>query len=273
MFRIGEFSSLVHVSARMLRYYEKCGLLSPEEIDNFTGYRLYSAKQISLVSRIVMLRDMGFNVEEIRAALVHFESNNTREIEQLLYNKSLEIQKSIDAEHDKLNMIADVIGEFKKERVNMVFDVELKELPAVKVLSFRKIVSAYDKEGELWGELMGFVYQNKIACGEGGYSIYHDGDKKDDDVDIEIAMPVLELGISQGDYIFKELEAIPQAATVRFSGSYYGYSAAMEKVATWMETNSYGFAGLVRGLAVVSMTEAKSEDDLLTEIQIPVRKI
>ncbi len=37
MFRIGEFSHLVRVSPRMLRYYDKCGLLRPAEIDRYSG--------------------------------------------------------------------------------------------------------------------------------------------------------------------------------------------------------------------------------------------
>ena len=65
MFKIGEFSKLVRVSPRMLRHYEKCGILYPAEIDKFTGYRGYSAGQIPLVQRIITLRDMGFSIEEI----------------------------------------------------------------------------------------------------------------------------------------------------------------------------------------------------------------
>ena len=60
MFKIGEFSRLAQVSARMLRYYDQCGLLHPDRVDHFTGYRLYSAAQLTDLARIVALRDMGF---------------------------------------------------------------------------------------------------------------------------------------------------------------------------------------------------------------------
>ena len=39
MFKIGEFSKLVHISVTTLRYYDQVGLLKPVEIDRFTGYR------------------------------------------------------------------------------------------------------------------------------------------------------------------------------------------------------------------------------------------
>jgi DNA-binding transcriptional MerR regulator len=40
MFNIGQFSQLVKVSPRMLRYYEKSGIFYPAEIDKVNGYRL-----------------------------------------------------------------------------------------------------------------------------------------------------------------------------------------------------------------------------------------
>ncbi|MDN9927223.1 MerR family DNA-binding transcriptional regulator, partial [Clostridioides difficile] len=53
MFKIGEFSKLTQVSTRMLRYYDETGLLKPAKIDSLTGYRMYSAEQISTLNRII----------------------------------------------------------------------------------------------------------------------------------------------------------------------------------------------------------------------------
>lgn len=69
MFKIGEFSKMVRVSARMLRYYEKCGLLYPAKIDSFTGYRLYNAAQIPILNKIAQLRDMVFQ-DHMKAILM-----------------------------------------------------------------------------------------------------------------------------------------------------------------------------------------------------------
>ena len=46
MFRIGEFSHIGRVSARLLRYYDKLGLLAPGFVDSQTGYRYYTADQL-----------------------------------------------------------------------------------------------------------------------------------------------------------------------------------------------------------------------------------
>ena len=53
MFRIGEFSKLTQVSIRMLRYYDEVGLLTPAEVDKWTGHRLYSVEQIPRLNKIL----------------------------------------------------------------------------------------------------------------------------------------------------------------------------------------------------------------------------
>ena len=69
MFRIGEFSKLTQVSIRMLRYYDEAGILTPAEVDKWTGHRLYSVEQIPRLNKILYLRDSGLNVSEIALAL------------------------------------------------------------------------------------------------------------------------------------------------------------------------------------------------------------
>ena len=46
MFRIEEFSKIAQVPGSLLRYYDQIGLLKPAHIDQWTGYRHYSAKQL-----------------------------------------------------------------------------------------------------------------------------------------------------------------------------------------------------------------------------------
>ena len=272
MFKIGEFSKMVRVSARMLRHYEQSGLLTPAQVDRFTGYRLYSAAQMPLLARITQLRDIGFGVEEIKTLLPRYD--DPAALAQALERKAGEVQTTIGLEQNKLEKIAALRGKLQKERVNMVFEAELKSLPAVKVLSLREILPAPEQEPALWEKLAAFIQKNNIAFDKaGGYSIYHDEDHKETDVDVEIAIKVGELGESVGGFVFKELPAIPQAATVRFSGPYTGYGEAIEKLAGWVETNGYAFAGTIRGLAIKTYANTQSEEDFLTELQLPVKKI
>ncbi|MPN54511.1 hypothetical protein SDC9_202181 [bioreactor metagenome] len=115
--------------------------------------------------------------------------------------------------------------------------------------------------------------ENGIACHKDGYSTYFDEEYKENDPDIEIAIPVDQLGKSQGAFVYKEYGAIPLAATVRFSGPFDGgYDAAGEKLAGWMEANGYTFAGNLRGHVIISPDEEPNPENWLTEIQAPVMK-
>lgn len=271
MFKIGEFSNLTRVSPRMLRHYEKCGLLYPAEIDKFTGYRKYSAGQIPLLNNIVTLRDMGFSIEEISDTLPHL--NNHAYMDRVLRTKMAEVKSTIDAEQEKLMRLMQMSDTMRKERNIMVYEVKLQKLPAVKVLSLRGIIPHYRNEGMLWKRIGEYIAENKVQCHNDGYSTYFDEEYKESDPDVEIAIPVDVIGESQGEFVYKEYPEIELAVTVRFSGPFDGgYDAASEKLATWMEENGYTFAGPLRGHVITSPDEEPNSDNWLTELQAPVRK-
>lgn len=272
MFRIGEFSQLVRVSPRMLRHYEKCGLLVPAKIDPFTGYRQYSAGQIPLLSRITGLRDTGFSIEEIGEILSHWEDKAYRK--RVFAEQSAKLRRNIEADEERLRTLMQMSGTLRKERTIMLYEVELKQLDAIKVLSLRGTIPEYSQESQLWERLGRFIAENGIACHSDGYSTYYDEEYKEKDPDVEIAIPVDALGVSRGEFVFQEYPAVALAATLRFSGPFDGgYDAAGEKLAQWIEQNGYAFAGHLRGHVIVSPDEQPDSAKWLTELQAPVRKI
>lgn len=272
MFKISEFSRLVRVSPRMLRHYEKCGLFYPAEIDKFTGYRQYGAAQIPLISNIVKLRDMGFSIDEIGEVLPHME--NPDYMDRVLRTKMAVVRLSITAEQEKLDMLIEMSDNVRKEKKIMVYEVKLQELPSIKVLTLRSTIPQYRDEGILWEKLGKFMGENGIVMADNGYSTYFDEEYKENDPDVEIAIPVEKLGESNGEFIYKEYPPIQLAATVRFSGPFDGgYDAGCEKLASWMEENGYEFAGNLRGHTIVSPMDEENPEKWLTELQAPVKKI
>lgn len=272
MFRIGEFSKLVRVSPRMLRHYEKCGLLMPAEIDPYTGYRQYSALQIPAVSRIAALRDMGFSIGEIGEILPRFEDGDF--LRMVLKRKAVEVRESVEAAETRLKKIMEMSGELRKENCAMLYEVELKKLDAVKVISLRGLIPKYNQESVLWEKLGRYIGENQITCQNDGYSVYYDDEYMENNPDVEVAIPVEELGESRGEYVYKIYPAVELAATLRFSGPFDGgYDAAGEKLARWMEKNGYAFAGSLRGHVIVSPDEQPDPEKWLTELQVPVKRI
>ena len=65
--KIGEFSKMMQVTVRTLHYYEQRGLLTPDEVDEWTGYRYYSIGQMQKLNDIRDLQRLGFSLDEIKA--------------------------------------------------------------------------------------------------------------------------------------------------------------------------------------------------------------
>ncbi|MFB9236342.1 MerR family transcriptional regulator [Plantactinospora siamensis] len=66
---IGEFATVTHLSVRTLRRYHEAGLLEPQTVDPFTGYRYYSTEQIPPAQVIHRLRELDVPLAEVKAIL------------------------------------------------------------------------------------------------------------------------------------------------------------------------------------------------------------
>ena len=135
MYRIGEFSYLCSMSIQTLRYYDKIGVLTPERVDELTGYRYYSIDQLEQAQKIKSLQEASFTLEEIKSIL---EGKNT----EILLSKEKQIRK------EELNKIQK-INEMKKELNNG--KVEVLENPNLYITGdFNKLKSYnnFDEEVE-----------------------------------------------------------------------------------------------------------------------------
>ncbi len=269
MFKIGEFSKFTKVSTRMLRHYDEVGLFKPVKTDAFTGYRYYTADQIPQLVKIIMFRDVGFNIAEI-ARLIKMENNEA--ILGELKRKKTQIQENIYNETKIITDIDRIISTLGKEFFIMDYHVELKEIPSVKVVSTRAILENYSKEIDLWAMLGEFAQKNQLQPDGPPFAIYHDGEHKENNVDIEVAMPVAKLQENKTDIIFREVESVPCMATVLYKGRYENIDNAFFFLANWIEKSEYEPYGKVRQVSIKGAWNEPDPDNYLVEIQMPVKK-
>ncbi len=271
MFRIGEFSKLTQVSIRMLRYYDETGLLKPSEVDRFTNYRLYTAAQIPALNKIKFLRDLGFNVSEIATALAGWDD---AAITKLLDGRRAEIQDAISAEQDKLLRIEQAKSDILKEKIAINCNVTIKSIPAYLVFSLRRVVPDYYSEGRLWKELSAYAREHNIPVAYDTFTIYHDTDYREKNVDIEICAPVAKLGESAGGFTFRTTSAVPIMACSMVYGPFENIAGAFLAIADWLgEHGQYEMAGESRQMVHRGPWNEESPDKYLTEIQIPLNKL
>lgn len=76
MYKIGDFSKIVDIPVRTLRYYAEYGVLVPSEVDNFTGYKYYSEENVIECELIKLLKSLDFTLDEI----IEYKDNVDEEI-------------------------------------------------------------------------------------------------------------------------------------------------------------------------------------------------
>ncbi|MHB8126411.1 MAG: MerR family transcriptional regulator [Desulfitobacteriaceae bacterium] len=240
------FQRLTRVSVRMLRHYDEIGLLKPQSIDGFTGYRFYSADQIPRVNRIQVLKEMGFSLAEICGLMA--KDLDLKQLRSLLLNRKREISVTIENEKEKLLRVETLIKFIDKEDLDMKYEITIKNIPAYKVLSLRDVIPAYNAEGILWEELHSFVGKYNLKCTAPNYAIYHDTGYKETDVDVEITMCINE-NVAETDRIkIRELEAVPEMAVVFHQGPYEEMGSAFQGLGIWMSFNNYEMNGPTRAI-------------------------
>ena len=270
MFRIGEFSKLTQVSVRMLRHYDKMGLLTPAATDRWTGYRMYSVDQIPVLNKIIYLRDSGFNIAEIAVALNH---DNEGFIVGELDRKSSEIRQNIRNEEAKLKKIELAKRELLLGKDEMHYHVSIKSIPGYQVLALRKIIPDYYGESELWKELCDFVEEKHLEVSEQTFAIYHDTDYREENVDVELCVLTDKTGQNEGPFSFRHTDPVPAMACTMVYGEFANISGAYLALARWLQKNSrYTMGSSTRQIVHRGPWNEENPDRYLTEIQIPLEE-
>jgi DNA-binding transcriptional MerR regulator len=66
--RVGEVAALAHVTVRALHHYDRIGLLRPSGRSE-SGYRLYTQQDLERLQTVLLYKELGFGLGEIRDLL------------------------------------------------------------------------------------------------------------------------------------------------------------------------------------------------------------
>lgn len=135
MYKIGELSRLCQLPVKTLRYYDSIGLLVPDEIDRFTGYRYYTAAKIADCNRIVALKELGFSLDEIRTYL---HSESAEHLTLLLEVKMTELRGTLAKTETQLKQLT-AIRERMNEEAMKQFDLVFRKADELSVAFTREV--------------------------------------------------------------------------------------------------------------------------------------
>jgi effector-binding domain-containing protein len=270
MFKIGEFSKLSQVTVKTLRYYDKIGLLKPAEVDRFTSYRYYSADQLPCLNRILALKDLGLSLDQIARLLG--EELPPEQIRGMLRLKQVELQEQLEEEQARLDRVERRLRQIEQEETMPTQEVVLKKMPAQAVASVRDVVPTLSDLGQLFGEVFAHLGRHRITPAGPPIGIYHDEEFREQDADVEVAVPVTG-SVPEGDRVKeRELPAIEEMACIIHEGSYETIGGTYGQLMAWIEANGYRMCGPVREVYVRGPESGGDPSTYVTEIQLSVEK-
>ncbi len=185
MYKIGELSKLCNISVKTLRYYDAEGLLIPDEIDKFTGYRYYSASKLEDLYRIIALKELGFSLDEIRVQLT---TNDNKEITAALSAKLAELQALLETTETQLRKIESIKNNLTEGESKM-FNIIIRATDEMRVAYIRKNYlhksDAFDDIEKIISELP------KTILGKRKIIINYETEYRETDFDLAACMEIV----------------------------------------------------------------------------------
>ena len=273
MFKIGDFSRLSLVSVKALRYYDERGLLKPARVDEFTGYRYYSASQLTRLNRILVLKDMGLSLEQI--ALLLDQDLTPDQIRGMLRLKEVELRQQLIEGQARLARMEAWLQAFEQEVTMPAYDVILKKVEPVRVAQALGTAPSMEQIGptldHLFDQALSYISQHSATIAGPPITVYYDTELREHDVNVGACMPFTG-PLSDGEQVkVVELPAVETMASVIHHGSFSTMSQAYNAILKWIEANGYHITGPNRELNL-EYERGGDQSKYVTEIQFPVEK-
>jgi DNA-binding transcriptional MerR regulator len=278
MFKIGEFSKIAQVSGRLLRYYDEIGLLKPQHIDKWTGYRYYTADQLPRLNRILALKELGLSLDQIRQLLD--KDISAAEIRHLYLERKAQLEQSLRDELVRLQQVQLRLNQLDSHEAGWMPDVVIKRVPAQPILAYRDTKMT----GTWLYQLFEVLSQNlpERAAEKSRYGsiltvLYSDIFTPEAEMDLEIGVllnheQVNPLMIGDGITLTRrELPAVEQMATIVHQGL-DNHPITYNALGRWLEQQQYRIVGPGRELLLENYYPAEPEK-CIVEIEFPVERV
>lgn len=261
---IGDFARLGQVSVRMLRHYDEIGLLAPDSVDAASGYRSYSPEQLSVLNRIVALKDLGLSLDQVGRILA--DRVGVAELHGMLRLRRTELEDEMRAGGSRLAAVESRLRMIEREG-EMSADYVVKPVPAVRLAALTDTLDPAEF-GQRIGPMFGKVQSElngvhaSLAVPIATYA------------EAETGMDVV-VGYAYDGAPPPGLQVVDLPAATAVCGVHLGpmsrIGESWQAMHRWLVDNNFEHAGPCRELYVRAVSD--DQQDWVTELQQPVRQV
>ncbi|APV48399.1 hypothetical protein BWI17_01065 [Betaproteobacteria bacterium GR16-43] len=275
MFRIGDFSRIARVSARLLRFYEEIGLFVPAHADPHTGYRYYKVAQLAELNRIIVLKELGFSLEQVRDILQ--SKVGPAELRSMLLVRRGDAERALAAEAQRLRHIETRISQLESTGGLSGEDVIVRAEPARRVLSLRRTVASFGAARGLIVELREHARSLLPRSADRPLvAIAHAPQFEQEEIDVEFGY-VLEEGAAIKSPVpdalrLRELEAVDRMAVCVRVGLPEDAHLVTARIGRYLEATGDALAGPSREF-FLQPPDLERMHEAVVEMQFPVAAI
>jgi DNA-binding transcriptional MerR regulator len=259
MYKIGDFSRLVQIPVKTLRYYDTIGVLRPARVEHSTGYRYYAAAQVEQLNRVLVFKDLGFSLREILA--LHAETIPREDIRQLLRLKRAELERRVLGETARLARIIAQLDHLDRGVPHSLHEVAVRRVAPRLVASVRQKIGSHDEYERLFEELDRHAGR-KRQKGQRG-AIWHACARRTIDCEVFEFVPS---ALEGSDCV--HIYATPGhcVASLVYRGS-KDFMTAYRIIRAWLAATGMEVIGPKRE---IFLEEGIRDDESVTEIQFPI---
>lgn len=265
---VGTFAKRAGLSASALRYYDDVGLLKPSRVDQATGYRYYSVAQLEQAELICFLRPLEMPIGELRATLA---ATDPAALAAHLKGYRRDVRAQLD---EKERMLTEIKLFAQRQLESPTYTVQLKRVPAHAFLGIRRrapVAALLETMAAASSSLLGYLTELGATPSDPWFTLYHNADYNDVEVDVEVCVPTPRPLPSMGEIRQGSFQAQTQAWTLH-AGPYERIGLAYRALQNWLDEHGYAPAGPIRDLCLVGPADVDNSDGYRTEVAWPVTK-
>lgn len=270
MLKISEFSQVARVTVKALHLYDRLGLLKPARVDTWTGYRFYTLQQLPRLNRILVLKELGFSLEEIRSLLA--EDPPPAEMRGMLRLKRAELERQVAEGRERLARVEARLRQIEREGTPPAYDVALKEVTPMTVASARSVEPTHASFIRFSYEVPGLIARSGVCAIGPTLTLFYHQEFREHNFNIEVAVPVvpgtvLDLPTTGGQRVqVRELGGVPRVAYCIWTGGDDPLINAYMALGAWIAENGYRVVGPAREIYL----HGADTDAPVFEIQYPL---